>query len=84
MAHSAAALGILQRSVAASGYPIYFSTQAVRIDGLDFDPAAGDPLVMVPSADGVGRTRVHLHDFPLVEMPALILHLPDLGGSMEN
>ncbi len=83
-AHSAVALSLVEKAVGASGYPIYFSTQAVRIDGLDFDPQSGSPLVIVPSADLVFglNVKVYLHDVPLVALPALILHLPDLGGSM--
>jgi hypothetical protein len=78
------AQGALEKATAGMKFPFYFSTGAVRIDGLDFDPQAGSPLVIVPSADLVFglNVKIYLHDIPLMQMPALILHLPDLGGSM--
>jgi hypothetical protein len=75
---------MVDKALGSVKFPIYFSTQAVRIDGLDLDPQPGSPLVIVPAADLVFglNVKVYLHDIPLMEMPALILHLPDLGGSM--
>ncbi len=76
--------GKLDTALADTRFPFYFATGAVRIDGLDLDPQPGSPLVIVPSADLVFglNVKVYLHDVPLVQLPALILHLPDLGGTM--
>jgi hypothetical protein len=78
------AQGQVEQALAGMKFPFYFATGAVRIDGLDFDPQAGSPLVIVPSADLVFglNVKIYLHNIPIVQMPALILHLPDVGGSM--
>lgn len=87
-AHSAANLslaqGLVAKSLAQTPYPVYFATSAVRIDGLDLDPQPGSPLVIIPSADLVFGLNVtaYLHDVKLVELPALVLHLPDVGGDL--
>jgi hypothetical protein len=87
-AHSAANLplarGLVEKALSDVKFPFYFSTQAIRIDGLDLDPQGGSPIVVVPGADLVFglNVKVYLHNIPLVTLPALILHLPDLGGSM--
>jgi hypothetical protein len=85
---SAASLSFAQKAIAKATagikFPFYFATGAVRIDGLDLDPQPGSPLVIVPSADLVFglNVKIYLHDIPLMQMPALILRLPDVGGSM--
>jgi hypothetical protein len=78
------AQGQVEKAITGMKFPFYFSTGAVRIDGLDLDPQPGSPLVIVPSADLVFglNVKVYLHGIPLMQMPALILRLPDLGGSM--
>ncbi len=49
-------------------FPFYYSTTAIRIDGLDLDPQNGSPIVVVPGADLVFglNVKVYLHDIPLV------------------
>ncbi|HEX4436925.1 MAG TPA: hypothetical protein VH061_09020 [Solirubrobacteraceae bacterium] len=78
------ARGLVEKALADMKFPFYFSTQAIRIDGLDLDPQNGSPIVVVPGADLVfgQNVKVYLHDIPLVTLPVLILHLPDLGGPM--
>jgi hypothetical protein len=78
------ARGLVEKALSDVKFPFYFSTQAIRIDGLDLDPQGSSPIVVVPGADLVFglNIKVYLHDVPLVTLPALILHLPDLGGSM--
>ena len=79
-----AAAGLVEKSLVGVKYPIYFSTSAIRIDGLDMDPAGGSPLVIIPAADLIVglNVRVYLHGLPLVQLPALALRLPDLGGEI--
>jgi hypothetical protein len=79
-----AAAGLVEKSLAKSNLPFYFSTGAVRIDGLDVDPQAGFPIVIIPAADTVVAldARVYLHGVPLTVVPALVLHLPEFGGHL--
>jgi hypothetical protein len=79
-----AAQGRLQKALVDMKFPISYSTGAIRIDGLDMDPVGGSPLIIIPGADLVVglNVRVYLHGIPIVQLPALALHLPDLGGQM--
>ena len=87
-AHSALNLPAAQTAVAKAligvHFPVYYSTGPIRINGLDMDPVGGSPLIIIPAADLVVGldVRVYLHGFPLVQLPALALHLPNFGGRM--
>ncbi len=60
----------------------YISYSPVRIDGLDFDPENGAPIVLVPSLDLVvsDDVTVRLAGFPIQHSNNLALYLPDAGG----
>jgi hypothetical protein len=79
-----AAAGLVEKTLAKSNLPFYFSTGAIRINGLDIDPQAGFPIVIIPAADTVVAldARVYLHGVPLTVVPALVLHLPEVGGHL--
>lgn len=87
-AHSAlnlpAAQTAVDKALLGVHFPVYYSTGPIRINGLDMDPVGGSPLIIIPAADLVVGldVRVYLHGIPLVQLPALALHLPDFGGRM--
>jgi len=62
----------------------YISYSPVRIDGLDFDPENGAPIILVPSLDLVvsDNVTVRLAGFPIQHSNNLALYLPDRGGSV--
>ena len=87
-AHSALTVPISQslvgKALVGVHFPVYYSTGAIRIDGLDMDPVGGSPLIVIPAADLVVglNVRVYLHGIPIVQLPVLALHLPNFGGQM--
>jgi hypothetical protein len=88
LAHSALNLPAAQSAVARAligvHMPVFYSNEPIRINGLDVDPVGGSPIIIVPAADLVIAldVRIYLHGVPLVQLPALVLHLPDFGGRM--
>ena len=79
-----ASQALVEKALGNVKFPVYFSTGAIRLDGLDLDPAGGSPLIIIPAADLVVglNVRVYLHGIPIVQMPALALHMPNFGGQM--
>ena len=60
----------------------YISYSPVRINGLDFDPQNGAPIILIPGADLVvsSDARVLMDGFPVNASHAFALYLPDAGG----
>jgi hypothetical protein len=60
----------------------YISYSPVRINGLDFAPENGAPIILVPSLDLVvsDNVTVRLAGFPIQHSNNLALYLPDAGG----
>jgi hypothetical protein len=63
-------------------FPVDYSTTPIRVNGLDIDPQNGFPILIMPAEDLVLAVdaKVWLHGVPLAVVPALVLHLPDVGG----
>jgi len=62
----------------------YISYSPVRIDGLDFTPENGAPIILVPGADLVvsSDATVRMDGFPISTVHAFALYLPDSGGHL--
>ncbi len=62
----------------------YISYSPVRINGLDFDPQNGAPIILVPGADLVvsSDANIVMDGVPVSTAHSFALYLPDAGGHL--